>query len=315
MNALEIVEEGISGQVVDMLTEAQAWELLDGIKVNLADVSELVDRLYEGRGWLALGYESWDYFCQCEIRPYTPRLNVDARRQEVARLTSAGFSQRAIASALGIGLGTVGRDQSSAPNGAVVPSKVTGLDGRTVERHPEVDSGPRPIRAQLNTGNNEWYTPAEYIHAARVAMGGIDLDPATCDIANRTVGATRFFTKENDGLAQEWGGRVWMNPPYADDLILQFVAKLLEEYASGRVTAACVLVNNCTETRWFRRLASAATAHCLLSSRVKFLNKLGVAGAPTQGQVVLYLGADWEAFIEAFAPFGLVYGAPLAGAA
>jgi hypothetical protein len=69
----------------------------------------------------------------------------------------------------------------------------------------------KPALAQHSSGSNEWYTPPEFIEAARSTMGGIDLDP--CRLANRIVKATRYFTIEQNGLAQVWSGRVFLNPP------------------------------------------------------------------------------------------------------
>lgn len=57
-----------------------------------------------------------------------------------------------------------------------------------------------------NSGENEWYTPDEWIDAARKVMGGIDLDPASTVEANRVIKAKAFFALDDDGLKQKWSG-------------------------------------------------------------------------------------------------------------
>ncbi|AEF80906.1 DNA N-6-adenine-methyltransferase [Leadbettera azotonutricia] len=162
---------------------------------------------------------------------------------------------------------------------------------------------PKPHVAH-NSGNNEWYTPAEYIEAARKAMGGIDLDPASCEAANRTVKAKKIHTIDDDGLGHPWEGRVWLNPPYARELIGKFIEKLKTHVCRGEVTEAIVLVNNATETAWFGALVSFSNAIVFPASRVKFNGPDGKMGSPLQGQAVLYAGPNSEKFLDAYKSFG-----------
>jgi hypothetical protein len=154
-----------------------------------------------------------------------------------------------------------------------------------------------------NSGDNEWYTPKEYIEAARRVLGQIDLDPASNPLANDIVQAATFYTSEDTGLDKDWCGTVWMNPPYESGLIGQFAEKLCDSYASGNVTSALVLVNNATETRWFQSIAEQASAACFPKGRVKFWHPRKVA-VPLQGQAILYLGPNPDEFARAFSQFG-----------
>lgn len=176
--------------------------------------------------------------------------------------------------------------------------------------YPPIDTTPMSKTAvphvSHNSGNNEWYTPSEIIEAARAVMGNIDLDPASNDLANDTVRALHYYTQETNGLDKDWQSNVWMNPPYAGDLIGKFCEKLHKEYMAGNVTTAVVLVNNATETAWFRLLVSIANSICFPSSRVKFWKPDGDTGQPLQGQAILYIGDDVDKFAKSFSPIGFI---------
>lgn len=157
------------------------------------------------------------------------------------------------------------------------------------------------------SGENEWYTPRSYAEAAIEVMGSIDVDPASTEIANRIIKATEYYTAEEDGRLQKWGGNVWMNPPYSQPLVAEFASLLADKYLSGEVSQACVLVNNATETNWYQSLLTLSTAVCFIKGRVKFINRDGEnLGAPLQGQTILYFGENSGKFGEIFAQFGIV---------
>jgi hypothetical protein len=68
------------------------------------------------------------------------------------------------------------------------------------------------------TGKNEWLTPPELLSK----LGHFDLDP--CSPINRPWStADRHYTILDDGLEQEWTGRVFCNPPYETNLIVRFI--------------------------------------------------------------------------------------------
>lgn len=157
-----------------------------------------------------------------------------------------------------------------------------------------------------NTGKVEWYTPGHILDAARAVLGGFDLDPASSAAANEAVRAARIFTAEDDGLAQEWPvGRIWMNPPYASGLVDKFALRFCQAIRDG--SSGVVLVNNATETGWFQELLGVADAVCFPKGRVRFVDpEKGEAGAPLQGQAIIYCGPKPDAFRAAFCERGTV---------
>ena len=163
-----------------------------------------------------------------------------------------------------------------------------------------------PVSAAPGYDGDEWYTPAEYVEAARKLMGVIDLDPASCEAAQGVVQAGTYYDKQKDGLKHPWFGKVWLNPPYSDPAPFTDAASRM--YRDGVIEASVILVNNATETGWFQRLLALYPA-CFLNRRISFWHPGRRSESPRQAQVVFYLGADVRRFCEVFAGFGTIVAA------
>ncbi len=191
------------------------------------------------------------------------------------------------------------------PRGAVIEA------AREISDHPApqqiADAKEKLTKPHIanNSGDNEWYTSKKYIETARQVMGDIDLDPASCQVANEVIQAKKFYTKQDNGLSQNWKGRIWMNPPYAQPAVHQFCEKLVHHVKNGDVPHAIVLVNNATETKWGQLLLLHASAICFPSSRIKFWHPDKVS-APLQGQMIVYFGNQVESFFRAFQGIGAI---------
>jgi phage N-6-adenine-methyltransferase len=158
-----------------------------------------------------------------------------------------------------------------------------------------------------STGNNEWYTPSEWIERARIAMGTIDVDPASCEFAQRVVRAAEWFDQKRDGLTHPWRGNVWLNPPYSGGLIEPFIEKLVVERRN--FAQAIVLVHSRTDASWFHTLCSIADCIAFTKGRIGFYNNHVEQTSPQNGSVLVYIGQSPEDFAEAFSESCLVLGA------
>jgi hypothetical protein len=126
-----------------------------------------------------------------------------------------------------------------------------------------------------NMQNDEWLTPPHILEA----LGAFDLDPCA-PIISPWITAKNKFTIEDDGLKQEWYGRVWCNPPYG----LQ-AAEWLNKLAEHGDGIALIFAR--TETRmFFDHVWNKADAVLFIEGRLFFHYVTGEkapanAGAPS----------------------------------
>jgi len=114
------------------------------------------------------------------------------------------------------------------------------------------------------------------------AIGGFDIDPAAgCEPEQI---ATTTYTKEDDGLQQEWNGNVWLNPPFSEKLA--FYRKAVNEYQCGNADVIVALSPSDTSTEWFQRWFSQADVLCFLEGRDWYMK----GGSPSFNTVVGVFG-------------------------
>ena len=108
------------------------------------------------------------------------------------------------------------------------------------------------LKTLTSSNSDEHSTPAYLIEAARKVLDSIDLDPMSNKLANKTVNATTFYTKEDDGLTKDWYGKIWLNPPFS--LAKLAIPKLVESYKLGKVEEAVLLIKSDVSTQKYKLL-------------------------------------------------------------
>jgi len=119
--------------------------------------------------------------------------------------------------------------------------------------------------------SDDYYTPRWIFDAMGITF---DLDVACPPEGPINVPAARYYTAADDGLAQPWEGRVWMNPPYSKPS--PWVDRFLE-HGNG-----IALLPMMTNGKWLHKLWAEADAIVPLT-RITFVS-------PTRSKLNTYPG-------------------------
>jgi hypothetical protein len=167
---------------------------------------------------------------------------------------------------------------------------------------PPVDHNRWLRPALMSSDSVEWYTPPHIRAAVLAALGGkVDLDP--CADLGKTFPAAHHYTPVENGLAQTWIGRVYMNPPYGREIVA-WTTKLRDELAAGWTTEAVALLPARVDTGWWQNLRPPLV--CFIRGRLQFSGYEQSAPFPS---AAAYFGKDRSRFVEAFERLGQLYAA------
>ncbi len=168
-----------------------------------------------------------------------------------------------------------------------------------------------------SSNSNEFYTPPAIVEAARATMGGIDLDPASCEEANEVVGAAIFFgpgSPVSEGLHSGcWrapagvpGARVFLNPPGGKvgqrSSAVVWWEKLYNEWLVGNVSQAVFICFNLEvlNTTQASPVPCLEFPICYFAKRPRFWppgtppELRGKTGAPKYPGCAVYLPPLWQ---------------------
>jgi site-specific DNA-methyltransferase (adenine-specific) len=137
-------------------------------------------------------------------------------------------------------------------------------------------------KALYSSNSDEWATPQEVFDSLDAEFH-FDLDPCATDENHK---CERYFTLENSGLEQNWGGcRVFCNPPYSE--ISKWVEKAYRETRQDG-TLVVLLIPSRTDTRYFHDFIYHRAEIRFVKGRINFG---GQYTAPFPSMVVIFRGA------------------------
>lgn len=138
-----------------------------------------------------------------------------------------------------------------------------------------------PLNKGLYTSNtDDWATPQELFDALNNEFE-FTLDPCASPDNAKCV---KYFTKEDNGLAQDWTGyRVFCNPPYGKAIAL-WVQKCAEEAKKG--TLVVMLIPARTDTSYFHDFIYNKAEIRFIRGRLHFNNSRN--SAPFPSMIVIF---------------------------
>jgi phage N-6-adenine-methyltransferase len=131
-----------------------------------------------------------------------------------------------------------------------------------------------PLSVHFSSKTDLWATPLEFYLKLDLEFG-FTLDACALP-ANAKC--RDYYTPTDDGLAQEWKGVVWMNPPYGRG-IARWVEKAYGAALAG-ATVVCLLPAR-TDTAWWHSFVMQASEIRFVRGRLKFGNATNSAPFPS----------------------------------
>lgn len=138
-------------------------------------------------------------------------------------------------------------------------------------------------RVVFSAESDEWATPQEIFDSLNAEFH-FTLDAAATADNHK---CERYYTAEQDGLKQSWGGeRVFLNPPYSQ--IAKWVEKAYREGTKDN-TVVVMLIPSRTDTRYFHNYILHRSEIRFIKGRLHFNDSKN--NAPFPSMVVIFRGA------------------------
>lgn len=209
-----------------------------------------------------------------------------------------------------------------------------------IEKNGSSESPSAASNVQHAQGSDRWFTPEDFVSAARQALGGvIDLDPASEPEAQRVVRAERWISEAEDGTRTRWidpdgpPKTVFCNPPGKKDgatspttgkptgrsLVWAFWETLMAEKAAGRLRAAIWVAFSLEQLQQSQLRARGEEGLfamtdfmlCIPRRRIPFGSPeaSGKKTQPSHANAIVYVSGvedNPKDFAAAFRPFGSI---------